>query len=174
MTSIVNFSDIADLLDLEQTEDKYPALLVLMDSVHSALENHCGRILNLETTVTEKGFLTDSNFIDLRTIPVSTINSITVDIIDVTYKISATGVDLTEHESGKYIVDVTGGFEEIPPDVYRAELMQIVYEYQNVNNLATRSFSNDGGSSTTNEGFNILKECQRLLNPYVHIKKLGF
>jgi len=175
MTTIVDFSDLKLILDLEKSSfSDYPDLELLADSVHASLENYCGRTLNPILKTTESGItIGQETHIDLENLPVTAITSVKINTIDITdYTVSNYGIQVSTFE-GVWEVILKGGFKTIPADIYRAELFQIVYEYQNKNNLAVKTFSNDGGT-TTMPGFVILNDVMRLLNPYRHIKKAGF
>ena len=179
MPTIIAFDDLKNALDLEKTAySDYPQLEAIADSVHDALENFAGKVLRGIEKKTETGFLeADAEFIDLANLPITSVTSVTIDGVATTdYKITGNGIKLIYGyaEYDVWTVVTKGGYKTIPPDIHRAELMQIIYEYQNINNLATKSFTNDGGSTQTNEGFALLKEVQRLLRPYRHVKKLGF
>jgi len=176
MSTILLFEDLKSALDLSKAAiTDYPQLEELADSVHAALESYTGRRLRAIEKVTETGFLVDSLSIDLINLPIVSISYVEVNSEEVTdYTLSALGLDLSAKVSYPWKVIVKGGYKDIPADVYRAELMQTIYEYQNINNLATKSTTNDGGSTQTNEGFALLKEVQRLLNPFKLPSKLGF
>jgi len=47
MPTILNFTDLQKMLELEKSSfSDYPDLQVIADSVHAALENYCGRMLD--------------------------------------------------------------------------------------------------------------------------------
>lgn len=175
MSTIVEFSDLKSVLDLEKDSfSDYPDLQLISDLVHADLENYAGRKLDYSGKLTETGFIQDSKKIDLFNLPVSSVSSVTIDDIEITdYTLNQFGLSLPCERSGQFSVTTKGGFKTITEDIYKAELSQIVYEYQNINNLGIKSFSNDGGT-TTNPGFVILNHVKDLLAPYRHIKKLGF
>ena len=176
MTTIVKFDDLSSMLDLKKpTIDDYPNLAILSDSVHDALESYVGRTLYTIEKKTESGYLLDDDFIGLKNIPITSVTSVKVNGTLVTdYTIGNYGITLANSASGSFEVVTKGGFKTIPGGIYRAELMQIIYEYQNINNLAVKSFGNDGGSTQTNEGFALLKEVKRLLEKYKHTDVYGF
>jgi len=176
MSTILNFSDVKKMLELEKSSfSDYPDLQVIADNVHAALESFCGRSLNEIEKVTETGiFSSSTKFLDLETLPVSSITSVTIEgELFTNYTLDNYGLKLLLAQTGSYSVVVKGGFKEIPEAIYRAELSQTVYEYQQKNNLATTNFSNAGGT-TTSPGFVLLKEVKRLISSYVHPKKSGF
>jgi len=187
MATIVDFIDLKNMLGLENTSfTSYPDLQLIADSVHDALESYCGRTLNPITKVTETGYFTSqSQFIDLKTLPITSVISVTVinnfDIevnpIELTtqeYRIKDYGLKLIRNYiDADYTVVYKGGFKTIPLQLYRAELSQIVYEYQNKNNIGTTNFSNAGGT-TSSPGFVLLPEVKRLADPFIHPNKVGF
>ena len=176
MGTIVSFDDLKAVLVLSKTTlAEYPQLSQIADSVHAALESFTARKLDVSGKVTETGYIVDTaDTLSLKNLPLIEVSSVVVDGDSVDFAVGPYGVHLTANLSGAWTVVSKGGFKTIPSAIYRAELMQIVYEYQNINNLATKSFNNDGGSTQTNEGFAILKEVQRLLAPFVHIDKMGY
>ncbi len=177
MATIVSFDDLKSILDLTSgtTYADYPDLELIADSVHDALENYIGRSISVSASVGATG-LVDGTYIDLESLPIASVSAITVDGVDVSSYMSivSSGVLLSTSFVGAYSVTYTGGFDVIPADIYRAELMQTIYEYQNRTNIGTTSFSNAGGTSTTKEGFNILNETKRIMVNYMHPKKFGF
>ena len=176
MATIVTFKDIKKLLDLNKDRfSDYPELQVLANSVHASLENYVGRTLTVPEKRTESGFVSGTT-LDLKNIPIVSITSVKLGGIQTEdYTITQYGIDVPYAVSGEtWEVISKGGFKTIPEDIYRAEIMQLIYEYQNLNNLATKSMTNDSGSTQTTEGFVILKDVKRLLEPYKHVSKYGF
>ena len=178
MTTIVDFDDLKSVLDLEKTSfDDYPDLELIADRVHADLESYVGRKLNTVGRKTESGFILDgAKKIDLTNLPVTEILSVEIDgnlLTSSNYKIGPYGIILLGAYDDNYTVTTKGGFKTIPDQVYNAELTQIVYEYQNINNLAVKTFSNDAGSTTT-PGFVILTHVMEMLQPYLHVKQVGF
>ena len=177
MSTIVSFSDLKNILDLNKANiADYPQLDAVSTSVHSAIENYIGKKISAIEKLTEFGFNeVHGKDIDLKNLPLSSIASIKLDgVLTTDFEIRPYGVELGALFKGKWEVVSKGGYKEIPDDIYRAELMQIVYEYQNINNLATKAITNDSGGTQTNEGFALLKEVTRLLLPYKHVTKFGF
>jgi len=178
MPTILDFSDIKNMLELENTSfSDYPDLELMADNVHAALENYCGRMLDFKQKKTETGFIRDATYIDLTSLPLNSITSLVVGDDTLTsddYTVTDYEIMFNKSFTNKiYTLVCKGGWSEIPEDVYRAELSQVVYEYQQKNNIGTTNFSNDGGT-TTSPGFRLLPEVKRLLNPYTHPKKVGF
>jgi len=171
MPTILNFTDLQKMLELEKSSfSDYPDLQVIADNVHAALENYCGRMLDYTQKRKQKGILNGIR-LDVFALPIVSISSLD---IDETYTITPWALEFTAtHENTAYNLTVKGGFSEIPEDIYRAELSQVVYEFQQKNNLATTSFSNSGGT-TSSPGFVLLDEVMRLITPYIHPKKSGF
>lgn len=176
MTTIVDFSDLKVILELNKTSyADYPALELMANQVHDALENYTGRRLGGIEKQTETGFLANSsNIVDLRNIPLSSVSSIVVDDNAITnFKIEAYGIRAFVALSGMWTIVSKGGFKTIPPDIYKAEMNQIVYEYQNKEHLGSKVSSNDSGS-ISNDGLVILPEVKRLLAKYKHVSQTGF
>lgn len=174
MTTIVSFSDLSIMLSLTKDESEYPVIPLLSDEVHDALEDHAGRNLGVIEKKTETGFVDNEDFINLKNIPIKSVTSVVVDGVTITdYSIGEYGITFTTKVTGAYTIITKGGFKTIPANIYRAELSQIVYEYQNLNNLAAKSFTNDGGGVTI-PGFVLLDQVIKLIQEYRHIDKLGY
>ena len=176
MSTILEFADLKAMLDLENNAiTDYPDLSIIADSVHAALESFCGRSLNFVEKVKESGiFSDDTYYLDLVTLPISSIASFTINGEDFTdYTIDNYGLKLASKQTGAFKVTVKGGFAEIPEDIYRAELAQTVYEYQNKLNLGETSYGNSGGTTRT-LGYVLLPDVKRLITSYTHPKKSGF
>jgi len=179
MATIVSFADLKAMIQLSKDSfDDYPNLELIADQVHDALEDYVGRTLDLVAKQTETGiFIGEDKFINLKSIPIKSITSVVVDgntLTDDYYTINNYGITLTSLYSGAWTVVLKGGFNKvIPPKIYRAEMAQIVYEYQNINNLAAKSFTNDGGTVSL-PGFVLLDQVKDLLNDYFHINKMGY
>lgn len=178
MATIVDFDDLKTMLGL--TKDSfldYPDLELIADEVHSDLESYVGRKLDVISKKTETGFtIGKEKYINITNLPITSVESVSIDGEDLTsddYIINDYGLSFTKKIEGKWIIVTKGGFKSIPDDIYKGELSQIVYEYQNKNNLAATNFTNDGGSVQL-PGFTILKHVKELLNPYYHIDKLGY
>ncbi len=107
MTTIVNFSDIKRLLDLEKdTLTDYPDLETLADSVHDSLENYVGRSLSLVTKSVEEGINVEcSDLIDLKNLPLKSVSYIKIN--DVLY----TGAYLSTGYGIKVATEFTGSWE---------------------------------------------------------------
>lgn len=178
MPTIVDFADLKNALGLQQDAfSDYPGFKLLADGVHDALEQYAGRKLDVSSKLKESGKTVgiESN-IDLTNLPIVSVSSVVIDgntLTSADYIIGKYGLELLGAGTGDWEVTSKGGFKEIPGVIYRAELSQIVYEYQNKNNLAAKSFSNDGGSVSL-PGFVLLKQVKDMLGPYVHLAKAGF
>lgn len=187
MATIVDFDDLKVILDLEKTSfADYPDLELIADSVHAALENFTQRSLSdTVVKVTETGFNPQrQKEINLKNLPIVSIESVTLNdyndgiALDLTLtevKVNPYGVTLPFKYEGAWTVTTKGGFKGIPSDsdIYRAELFQITYEYQNKNNMAATGFTNDGGGVTL-PGFVLLPQVKQLLAPYIHVSKMGY
>lgn len=179
MATIVSFSDLKSMLEL--TKDSftdYPSLKVIADQVHSDLESYTGRKLNTVSKLTESGItIGKESFINLKNIPIVSVSSIIVDgvtlTVDTDYTVNNYGISLITARDGSYTIVTKGGFKNIPEEIYRAEMSQIIYEWQNRNNLAAKNFTNDGGSVSL-PGFEILNHVKEMLSSYVHIEKSGY
>ena len=178
MTTIVDFDDLKTMLGLKKTSfTDYPDLELIADEVHDDLENHTGRKLDVIGKKTETGIATEFVYeINLTNIPLTEVSAVIIDgesLVSTDYIINNYGITLLIKRKGVWSITSKGGFKPIPPIIYRAELSQIVYEYQNKNNLAVTNFTNDGGS-TQLPGFTILKHVVKMLAKYVHIDKMGY
>jgi hypothetical protein len=176
MGTIVSFDDLKNMLSLEKDSwVDYPDLQLIADQVHAALENFTGRTLSLVSAVTETGyFVSLDKYINLSNIPIVSVNEVLISesgYID--FEITPYGITLKIPGRGAWSVTSLGGFDVIPEDVYRAEMSQIIYEYQNINNLGTTANDNDGGGVTT-PGFVLLTQVKNLLFPYKHVRKFGY
>jgi len=175
MPTIVSFDDLKSVLSLSKDAiTDYPNLAIIQDSVHVALEDYAGRRLGGIEKLSESGFINNENHIDLENLPITSVTSVKIDGVAVTnYTIDKLGITLNSNASGKWEIVTKGGFKNIPSAIYRAELFQITYEYQNINNLAAKSFTNDGGTVSL-PGYVLLEQTKSLINKYLHPKKLGF
>lgn len=178
MATIVDFADLKTMLGL--TKDSfadYPDLELIADQVHDALEEFTGRKLDVVGSKKETGITIGlEQFISLTNLPLVSLSSVVIDgdtLTEDDYEISNYGLKLAVKRKGDWAVNSKGGFKPIPGVVYRAELSQIVYEYQNKNNLAAKSFTNDGGSVSL-PGFVILNQVKDMLNSFTHVDKAGF
>jgi hypothetical protein len=167
--SPLEFADLKALLDLEKASlSDYPSLALLVESVHDAVENYTNRALQEQDALTETQRMTRStSMVDLRALPIASVASVTVEGDAADYRVTAWGVELTAEApyAAEVAVTYTGGFEEYPADVYRAELMQTAYEYQNKDNIGAESVSTEGGF-VQRPSLQLLAEVRRLLDPY--------
>ncbi|SET79798.1 hypothetical protein SAMN04487962_12520 [Marinobacter segnicrescens] len=185
--ALVRFEKIRDLIDLEgpvssggeATLDDFPQLAVLLDSVKASIESYIGRYIE-QDSYTESGWI-DSNEIPLRALPVKKIKSVTVDVspIDLDQiRISRAGITLPSIVPRGTFNDVffevkyQGGFDEIPADIERAALLQVLYEYNRLPHIGATSVSNDGGSVQTPE-LGLLREVRNLLDKHKNFGILG-
>ncbi len=179
MATIVDFDDLKVMLELDKASfTDYPDLELMADEIHSALEAYTGRKLDVISKKTETGFTVGKEkTITITNLPITSVESVIVDGTTLTvttdYKINDYGLALTIAREGTWTVVTKGGFKPIPDEIYRAELSQIVYEFQNKNNLAVTTFTNDGGS-TQLPGFVLLTHVKQLLAPFVHVDKMGY
>lgn len=178
MATIVDFADLKVMLNLEKDSfTDYPDLELIADEVHSALEAHVGRKLDIISRVTETGItIGPSNNINLINLPIVSVESVVIEDIIVTsdeYTVDHYGISIPIRKQGAWTITSKGGFKVIPDVIYRAELSQIVYEFQNKNNLAATIFTNSGGGTTV-PGFVLLTQVTDMLKPFVHIDKMGY
>lgn len=176
MSTIVSFSDLQTMLELTKSAwSDYPSLKIIADQVHDALVSFTGRKLSGIDKVVETGyFVNPEDFINLTNLPLVSVSEVQVDGVVITdYELSSFGIILAEKGIREWSVTAKGGFKIIPPEIYRAEMSQIIYEYQNINNLAAKTFTNDGGGVTL-PGFVLLTQVKNLLHPFRHISKFGY
>jgi len=179
VTSIVSFADLKAYLNLSKdTIDDYPALAVNVDLVHAALEDYCGRYIGEEEINVEESYheFDSTKIVNLKHLPITAINS---------FKVNDVEIDIGSYTVGKYglvtrfdisdahvYIDYDGGYEDIPTALYRAELIQIAYEYQTNDHIGATDVSTDGGSVST-PAIGLLSTVKQLLNPYIHPSRLN-
>jgi len=178
MTTIVDFDDLKTMLGLKKTSfTDYPDLELIADQVHADLESYVGRKLDVIGKKTESGITVGIvEHINITNLPITEVSSVIIDgdtLTSADYIINNYGITLTAKNLGSWSITSKGGFKSIPEEIYRAELSQIVYEYQNKNNLAATNFTNDGGS-TQLPGFVILRHVKDMLAKYIHVDKMGY
>lgn len=181
--ALVRFSKIRDLIDLEApvssegeaTLDDFPQLAVLLDSVKASIESYVGRYIE-QDSYTESGWI-DNNEIPLRALPVKKIKSLTLDgepVDSTKIRLTRSGISLPSNVPRETLFSVKyqGGFDEIPADIERAALLQVIYEYNRLPHIGATSVSNDGGSVQTPE-LGLLREVRTLLNKYRNFDVIG-
>lgn len=173
----VKFDDLKAMLNLEKDDiSEYPQLSIIQGGVESRIESYCKRVFEKDT-VTEDFFIDRDALLHLERIPVETVSIIKVSRAGITlfedfawyYLDRKAGVKLQgTYENCDFSVTYTGGFEDLPPDIYRAMLLQICYEYQRYPNLGATSSRPDVGGSSSYPEYDLLSEVKSLLAKYVH------
>lgn len=167
---LVTYADLKALLNLDKTLiTDYPALNLLRDSVISAIETYTGRLLESKER-TEVGYLTSSAMIALPAIPITEVDTLTIEgVVSEEYEITAYGLILTGTFDSNDIFSVvyTGGITTVPDALKRAALLQIAYEFQNKDHIGAESVTTDGGT-VNRPALGLLKEVRRLLDSYKH------
>ena len=182
MTSIVSFEDIKSYANLTKDSiSDYPAIEVNVDLVHAAIEEYCGRSIAVEDSGLEFSYheFDRTRHVYLNNLPITAINSFALDgvLVDPSrYTVGLYGLvckfDINDQDIH---IDYDAGYEsedDIPRALYRAELIQIVYEYQTNDHIGASAVSTDGGSVSTPE-LGLLKTVKQLLNPFVHISRIN-
>lgn len=166
--TLVSTDKLISLLHLENDIDSYPALLVLIDSVHAKFESHTRRKFSLDDYIETTRQRSSTAMVGLNALPVDVVNSVTVDGIATSdYEITDYGIEFRRKLKGWIVVDYSGGIEEAAGDLERAALLQISYEYQNHDHMGAESVSNEGGS-VQRPALGLLKEVSSLLKSYKH------
>lgn len=177
---LVTYADLKKLLDLEDAAiTDYPGLEVINGTMIVAFEEYLGRKLdNVARTDTQYvgGFLRRQ--LSLPGIPVTAVASVTVYRLgedelwteNTQYEIASYGLRIMAPLRNMKIVTVyTGGLSAVTeePNLNRAALYQIAFEFQNKEWIGSESVSTEGGS-VTKPGLKLLDETKRMLNSSVH------
>lgn len=163
-TELIAFQALADLLGLEQTEDKYPKLTLIQESVVDAFEEYTGRSFDNDTYKESLTPMSPSSMMPLKALPVASVAQVTLDGTATTdFKIRIYGIQLgAKVDNKEIVVDYVGGLETVPKQIKRAALLQTAYEFQNSDNIGASFVSNEGGTVTVPE-ISLLKEVRKLL-----------
>jgi hypothetical protein len=170
--SLVHYADIKALLGLEKTEDQYPALMVLIDSVQASIESYTGRKFEFGTHNERIFIVKPTQFLPLSALPVYSIESI-VDAsgsVITDYQIAFYGLKSNAWTANGYLdIEYDGGYTiaSMPPEIKRAALLQIAFEYQNHDNIGAESVSTQGGV-IQRPALSLLDEVKNMLNHYKH------
>ena len=177
---LVTFAEIKALLGLtKSTLAEYPALEVILDTMITSFEEEIGRKLDSESrteTIFVNGFKTSQ--VKLNAIPVTAMTSVIVtsagDSESFTenedYEVARFGLRLwTKLRNVKIVVMYTGGLSAVTeePNLNRAALYQLGYEFQSKEQIGASTVSNEGGSVQRPE-LQLLKETKRLLRRSWH------
>lgn len=179
------FNDVRALLDLRDiTIGDYPALELLIDRIIPAVEDHLGRTLD-KGTVTEEwlGPPEPTAMVPLSRLPVASVDEVrldgeTQDADAYTTVAHGLNVTFTVQPDAKVEVDYTGGFDntasppEVPGPLRKAITTQVAYEFQSKEAIGAETVETQGGTINRPQ-LQLLKEVQRLLQPYVHPYKLA-
>ncbi|HCG7104104.1 TPA: hypothetical protein NJ322_005019 [Vibrio parahaemolyticus] len=171
---LVSFEKLKEVLHLERDSiESYPALQILADSCQSSFESYLCRFLE-DDTYTETFDAEDwDGFFPLKGLPIKSIKDVRVDgeLCSMSPRIRTDGVQLPVR-AGVVSIKYYGGYDEIPADIERAALFQIVHEYQGHDHLGATSVSTDGGSVRRPQ-LGLLWEVKRLLNKHVNYAVKG-
>jgi hypothetical protein len=163
----VPFIHVKEWLDLDKDSyEDYPALKRIAETIKPSFENYLGLFLEYDS-YTEKLWTDGSGDVVLRGLPVKKVKSVEVNGKPETdYTISQSGIKLKYDSPGNAIViKYSGGFDDIPADIQRAALLQLVHEYQRHDQVGATAVQNDGGSVSYPQ-LGLLAEVKRLLQPY--------
>jgi len=177
---LISFANLKKLLTLTDAAiSDYPPLEVINSTMVDAFEVYLGRKLeSMERTDTQYVNTFKKWKIMLPAIPIASVDSVTVtwgeDSESLTefehYEIGASGLRLYDRISNAKIVTVyTGGLSLVTeePNLQRAALYQIAYEFQTKEWIGSESVSSEGGNVTRPE-LQLLKETKRMLGPSRH------
>ncbi len=169
MADLVTFEQLDALLNLKQSEDNYPALRLLMDSVKAAIQNHIGRDISFGKYTESRIITCQTSMIGLKALPIKSVSAVTIDGVSTTnYKIRDYGIEVPGGLDDVTIaVTYKGGFDKVPEDINRAALLQTAYEFQNKANIGAESVTNEGGS-IQRPALGLLKEVRERLKNYKH------
>lgn len=172
---IVEYEDVKPLLRLEKSgADKYPVLPTILEQVSAAIENHCQRFFLLDEYVESEYF--EGREIPLKALPISTIKAVSVDGKNqvLNWRIRGDRIVFRDHMDGVYKITYKGGFDELPPDVKRAAVLQVCHEFQRSDHIGSTSVTDPGGTVEYSGQLALLKEVVRLLAPYRNFAKGGW
>ncbi len=178
---LVTFDDIKKLM-VNLTGSSFadqPALEVINGTMIDAFEQYLGRQLNSEQrTLTKYVGRFGVRQLYLPGIPVTAVVSVTVTTggddeswtEDDEYEITNYGLRLfTAVRNGKIVVVYTGGLTAVTaePQLNRAALYQVTYEFQRKDHIGAETVSNEGGTVTWPE-LGLLKETKRMIQHSMH------
>ena len=169
----LNFTDIASIIGLEKNEADYPGIIALELSAIASINDYLYRDI-VEKTLTES-FQENLNDLPLINLPVTILSSVNrngnVLVQDVDFKLRTWGIELINGADGYNEIDViyTGGYTQssLPNGIYRALLIQTIYEWQNRDHIGSSSVTTEGGSVQRPQ-LSLLKEAMRILNIFRH------
>ena len=166
----LNFTDIASILQLEKQESDYPAISVIERSALTAIEEYLFR--GLELTNETETFSARQSDLGFNRYPIASLNSVVRNSIslveDTDYILNDWGIEILFPDGiNKVTVNYDGGYTILPSAMYRALLVQTVYEWQNRDHIGSTSVTTEGGSVQRPE-LGLLKEAKRLLNKFRH------
>lgn len=177
---LVTYADLKSLLELKDAAiTDYPPLNVINGTMIYAFEQHLGRKLNSEArTQTDyvNGFPTAMLYLDA--IPVTTMTSVTLTYRgeseslteNESYEVTQYGIRLfAKIRNVKVVTVYVGGISAVSevPQLNRAALYQIAYEFQNKDWVGSESVSTEGGNVTRPE-LQLLKETKRMIRSAMH------
>jgi len=170
----LSFEDVKSLGELEKDEVDYPVISILESSVISAIESYTKTILKKSTYTKKLNYYTQ--LLEVDALPVISVTSIITEsgyeYVASDYRIRDWGIELLSPVVLDESVTIvyTGGYSKLPGDLYRAILLQTVYEYQNHDHIGASSVTNEGGSVQT-PSLQLLPEVVRLIKGYKNILK---
>lgn len=174
--TLVSFATLKTFLGLTKNEIDYPDLTIIQASVVAAIENYCDREFESTSRNFSKLIEYETDKIEVKAYPVSTVSSVTIDGVAQTVT-----TDYLKIERGILLASpicyntvaftYTGGLATIPKDLERAALLQTAYEYQRKDSIGLQTVSSDGGSITKEPELGLLKEVKQLLRLYVNQSK---
>ena len=181
MWELVSFASLKAFLGLtDSLITDYPALNIIKPSVEAAIESYLGRQLE-SAERSETIYITGpTNMISLKAIPVSSVSSLTVTMLDESETYTSDYYTITEYglqtintlRNAKIAITYTGGLSSVPDGIERAALYQTAYEFQAKDQVGAESISTEGGS-VNRPALGLLEVTKNLLNPFIHPLKIS-
>lgn len=166
--AIWNFEWISGLLGLNKEIDQYPGLELVADGVQARLEDHLGRIFETGDQIYTRTYFHPTAHIGLPALPISSVTTVTIGGVSTTdYTVHQWGLQLGSKVTGEISVEYVGGYSEAPEWLKRALTIQIIYEWQNKDNMGAESVTNEGGT-IQRPALQLLSEVRRTLEQHVH------
>jgi hypothetical protein len=174
--ALIDYDDLKAVLSLdENSEAAYPQLEYLMTVTESAIESFCSRSFSYSTNITDTIQVgSPTRIITLDRPPIVSLSSVTVDgesVSSDSYRLFGDWGLKWSYAINDVDVVVTyvGGYKKTtaPADLKKALVIQVAYEYQNIDNIGASSVRTEGGT-IERPPLQLLPEVQRLLGKYRH------
>jgi len=173
---LVSFENLKSILDLENDlVSDYPQLQVLHDSVVSSFESYTDRKFEEDKYVEKIFCSTGLRMVNLKAIPIDSIVSVVRNVDGVSTTLDSSEYEITDYGvrlvgyfvRGNVEVTYNGGIAEVDEDLSRAAMLQVSFEYQNIDHIGASSVSTEGGS-VQRPAIGLLAEVKRLLTSFKH------